>query len=191
MYQNISDLSILLLSIILSGIISFPIISLLYKLKLTRKGEVDFSNLIESRGKKVGTPIMGGLIVIISVFILNILFNRDSDGNISGSIKMPLLVFGFSALLGGLDDVLNIYGKERRVVRVRRVIKLIQVHKKVLSRIKYIVTLPWIVYKRIFYILGSNPGKGIHAHEKISKDIESNPDFKIKIDGIIKDIKGK
>ncbi|MCT4605890.1 MAG: chromosomal replication initiator protein DnaA [Marinisporobacter sp.] len=31
----------------------------------------------------------------------------------------------------------------------------------------------------------------IHAHEKISKDIESNPDFKIKIDAIIKDIKGK
>ncbi|QXM07025.1 chromosomal replication initiator protein DnaA [Crassaminicella indica] len=31
----------------------------------------------------------------------------------------------------------------------------------------------------------------IHAHEKISKDIAANPDFKMKIDAIIKDIKGK
>ncbi|WP_129599568.1 chromosomal replication initiator protein DnaA [Anaerophilus nitritogenes] len=31
----------------------------------------------------------------------------------------------------------------------------------------------------------------IHAHEKISKDIESKPEFKTKIDAIIKDIQGK
>ncbi len=157
----------LVFSILVSFLLSFPIIALLYRLDLTRKGDVDFSNLIEERKKKVGTPIMGGLIIIISVLLLNLIFNKDPDNSISGSIKMPLLVFGFSALLGGLDDILNIYGKPRKVKKIHRTLKLIKVHKNFFKRLWYIITFPWIIYKRAFNILGSNPGKGIHAHEKI------------------------
>lgn len=167
MLNQLSLSTLLILSILLSFFLAFPIISLLYKFKLTRRGEVDFSNLIEERKTKVGTPIMGGVIVVITVIILNILFNRDPDLTLSGTIKVPLLIFGLSAFLGALDDILNIYGRPRKVLRLRRVLKLIKVHKSVFKRIYLFLTFPWLVYKRLFFLLGSHPGKGIQAHEKV------------------------
>ncbi len=153
--------SFAILNLITSFLIAFPVIKLLYKFDITRKIDVDFSTLIEKRKLKVGTPIMGGLIVVLSVLITNILFNFDSI------TRIPLLVFTISALLGAFDDILNIYGRERKIKRIGRVLKLIKVHKSPLVRIWYVITLPWLVYKRIFFALGSNPGKGIQAHEKV------------------------
>src|SRR5690606_38407491 len=44
---------------------------------------------------------------------------------------------------------------------------LAKVHKSPLMRVYYWLTLPWNVYKNVWYALGSYPGKGIHAGEKI------------------------
>ncbi len=154
-------LSFLMLSLVSSFIIAFPIIHILYKFKITRRIDVDFSTLIEKRRKKIGTPIMGGLIIVLTVLALNIIFN------LNGNTKVPLLVFFISALLGAFDDVLNIYGRERKVKALKRILKLIRVHKSKLKRIEYVLLLPWLAYKRFFFLLGSNPGKGIQAHEKI------------------------
>jgi phospho-N-acetylmuramoyl-pentapeptide-transferase len=165
MYIGIT--SLLINSIIISLIISFPIISILYRYKITRRDDSDFSNLIEKRKLKVGTPIMGGLIVVITIVILNLLHSRDVNNSLSGSVKIPLIIFLISAGLGALDDVLNIYGKERKVRRIGRVLMLIKVHKSTFKRVIYALLLPWLLYKRFFYLLGSNPGKGIQAHEKI------------------------
>lgn len=160
-------LDLLIVSIIFSLVVSFPLISLLYKLQITRRGDADFSNIIEQRKSKIGTPIMGGLIVVLTVLVLNLIFNRDTVTGISGSIKIPILIFVISALLGALDDILNIFGKERKVRRIRRVLMLIRVHKSFFKRAMYMLLFPWLIYKRFFFLLGSNPGKGIQAHEKI------------------------
>ncbi|MBN1331836.1 phospho-N-acetylmuramoyl-pentapeptide-transferase [Candidatus Dojkabacteria bacterium] len=149
------------LNLLISFLIAFPIITLLYRFGIVRQIDVDFSTLIEKRKLKVGTPIMGGLIIIIAVALTNLAFNWN------GSTKIPLLVFLISAALGAFDDVLNIYGKERRVKTLDRIWKLIKVHRNKLTRIKYFLLLPWYAYKRLFFILGSNPGKGIQAHEKV------------------------
>ncbi len=154
-------LKFLLFSLITSFILAFPIIKLLYKFQITRRIDVDFSTLIEERKSKVGTPIMGGLIVVITVLILNLIFNFN------GNTKIPLAVFLLSALLGALDDVLNIYGRERKVRTIKRILRLIKVHKSKLKRLKFLILFPWLAYKRFFFLLGSNPGKGIQAHEKV------------------------
>lgn len=142
-------------------IISFPIIYLLYKFKIVRLIDKDFTAIIEKRRLKMGTPIMGGLIVLIAVLAINLLLNWN------GTTKIPLLVFALSGLLGAFDDVLNIYGRERSVRSVSRTLLLAKVHAKRVMRIFYIVTLPWAAFRWFFYLLGSNPGKGIQAHEKI------------------------
>jgi hypothetical protein len=54
--------SYLILSITISGLLSVPIINLLYRLKIVRKIEVDFSTIIEEGKAKYGTPIMGGVL---------------------------------------------------------------------------------------------------------------------------------
>ncbi len=125
----------------------------------------DFTTVIEKRDAKAGVPIMGGLIVIITVIILNLLFNPEIKNE--GTVLM-LFIFTISALLGGMDDVLNIYGFKRQNPRaLSRTFKLIKVHKSKAKRLFLLVTLPWEIYKRLFFILGSNPGKGIQSHEKI------------------------
>ncbi|BCX13921.1 MAG: hypothetical protein KatS3mg085_453 [Candidatus Dojkabacteria bacterium] len=158
-----------MLSLVFSFLIAFPIIHLLYKFNITRRMDYDFTTLIEKRNLKVGVPIMGGLIVVISVVVLNLFFNpaRDNSEKAYESLLLILGIFVLSALLGGFDDVLNIYGKERKQRALSLTLRLIKVHKSKLTRIKLLITLPWEVYKRFFYILGSNPGRGIHAHEKI------------------------
>jgi len=145
----------------ISFLIAIPVISLLYKFKIVRLIDKDFSAIIEERRLKAGTPIMGGLIIIIPVIIITLVCNFDSN------VKIPLLVLFISALLGAFDDVLNIYGRERPVRSFSRTLKLARVHKKFLYRIFLILTLPWTAYRWFFYLLGSNPGKGIQAHEKI------------------------
>lgn len=165
MFETSYILEIILLSTAFSFLIAFPIISILYKLNITRRMNVDFTTLIEKRNLKIGVPIMGGLIVIITVVVLNLLFNPSND---NPGLYLLLFIFVLSALLGGIDDVLNIYGSEREKPKApSRVIKLIQVHKSFSKRIIMIITFPWELYKYFFYILGSNPGKGILAHEKI------------------------
>ncbi len=154
-------ITILLEAILISFLISVPIINLLYKFKITRRIDVDFSTVIDKRRSKAGTPVMGGLMIVISILILNIVFN------LNGSTKIPILVFTISALLGGLDDILNIYGMERRNRSLSRVNRLIKVHASKLTRIKLIITYPWQLYKSFFLMLGSHPGKGIQPHEKI------------------------
>jgi len=141
--------------------ISIPVIYLLYRFKITRRMEVDFSAVIEARKMKVGTPVMGGLIFVLTVIVVTLMFN------LNGSTKVPLLVFTISALLGGVDDVLNIYGVARRVRPMSRINKLIRVHANIFTRLWLVVTYPWHMYKAFFYMLGSNPGKGVQAHEKI------------------------
>lgn len=153
--------TILLMAMIISFAISIPIIHLLYRLNITRKLDVDFSAVIDQRQQKVGTPVMGGLIFVFSILLLNLLFNYN------GSTKVPILVFCLSVLLGAADDLLNIFGKNRRVTPMHRINKLIRVHADKKTRVWYVITYPWQLYKTFFYMLGSNPGKGIQAYEKI------------------------
>ncbi len=158
-------LSVMIASMLLSFSLAFPIISLLYRYKITRRLDFDFTTVIEKVKLKAGVPIMGGLIVVLTVLFVNLIFNPERG---SASLNALLFIFFLSALLGGFDDVLNIYGRERAKLRpLSRTIKLIKVHKDVKKRIILAIGLPWSMYKRFFYMLGSNPGKGIQAHEKI------------------------
>jgi UDP-N-acetylmuramyl pentapeptide phosphotransferase/UDP-N-acetylglucosamine-1-phosphate transferase len=153
--------TILLMAMMLSMFLAVPIIYLLYKFNITRRLDVDFSAVIDQRQQKAGTPVMGGLIFVVSILVLNLIFN------LNGSTKVPLLVFVLSALLGAADDILNIHGKNRRVIPMHRINKLIRVHANTRTRVWYVITYPWQLYKTFFYMLGSNPGKGMQAYEKI------------------------
>lgn len=159
LYQNVITFS--LISTIFAGIIAVPVISLLYKFKVLRKIEVDFSTLIQDRKEKYGTPIMGGLIFIITILVTNYIFNYNIY------TRVPLHLFAAAGLLGAVDDLLNIFGRSRRIKTVDRVQMLIKVHKNPLMRLWYIITYPWYLFMAFMHIFESNPGSGLRAHEKI------------------------
>lgn len=153
----------LALSFLLIVAISPILIFLLRKLQIVRRDANDFSSLIAERKTKAGTPIMGGLAIVFTVTIITILFNWNRE-----STYVPIGVFLISAILGGADDLLNLFYTKQRLVRtLGRLMLLIRHHKNPWKRFEYAIFLPWHAYKRFFYLLGSHPGKGIQAHEKI------------------------
>ena len=164
--QDMGLLTTFLGYIIFSCFIAFlwaPILThYLYKWDITRRNPYDTTLALDSRKDKVGTPIMGGLLVVVTVAVITILFNWSRAFTF-----VPIGVMLISAFLGGLDDLLNIFGSKRRNPKLAHVLRLAQVHKNPLMRIWLFLSLPWVAFKRMSMWLGSHPGKGVQVHEKL------------------------
>src|SRR3989344_4626208 len=163
--EGTADLGYILGFAIFSCVVAFLwspfLIHLLHRFNIRKSPKVELT-LIESRRGKDSTPIMGGLLVLATVAFVTILFNWSRSFT-----WVPIGVMILSAMLGGIDDLLNIFGSERRSRKLSHILALIRVHKDTKMRIRYIVTLPWTIFKRASVWLGSRPGKGIHVHEKL------------------------
>ncbi|PIR03997.1 MAG: hypothetical protein COV59_02325 [Candidatus Magasanikbacteria bacterium CG11_big_fil_rev_8_21_14_0_20_39_34] len=139
------------------------LIKFLYKYKIQRHPEYDATLAMGARRTKYGVPIMGGLLIIITIIVITLLFNWERKFT-----WMPIAVMTLAALLGGLDDVMNnLIGKKRRIRKIKHVLKLIRVHKDWKQRLWLTLTLPWTFFKRTSLWLGSHPGKGLHVHERL------------------------
>ncbi len=149
-----------------SSIIAFLwaplLIKFLYKYNITRCAEYDATLAMGARKGKTGVPVMGGLLIVITVLVITYLFNWERSFT-----WMPIGVMMLSAFLGGIDDLLNIYGHKRRHRNFKQTLRLIRVHKHWHYRLWLAITLPWTMFKRMSLWLGSHPGKGIHVHEKL------------------------
>lgn len=135
---------------------------ILYKYRITRRGEYDFTLKGADREHKVGTPIMGGVLVIVTVTVITLLFNWERSYT-----YVPIGAMAIAAVLGAADDLLNIFGSKRRQRSVAQTWALVKVHKSWLARLGYLLSLPWVAFKSAAGALGSHPGRGILVHEKL------------------------
>ena len=133
----------------------------LYRLHVIKGPKTELSKL-GSHAYKNSTPVMGGLLVIVTVAVITIMFNWSRNFT-----WVPIGVMLLSAGLGAIDDFMNIYGRERHSRKLGHVLKLIRVHKDFKMRLWYTITLPWTAFKRMSVWFGSRPGKGIFVHEKL------------------------
>ena len=139
------------------------LIKLLYRFNVTRNPEFDATLSLGARKSKAGVPIMGGILIIVTVAVLTYIFNWERRFT-----WMPIAMMTLGALLGGIDDLLNTFNKKKRRNRkLIHVFRLIRVHKSYLYRVWLIVTLPWSLFKRTSLWLGSHPGRGLHVHERL------------------------
>jgi phospho-N-acetylmuramoyl-pentapeptide-transferase len=134
----------------------------LYKHNITRRAEYDATLAMGARRDKRGVPVMGGLLIIITVAVITYFFNWERSFT-----WVPIGVMLLAAALGGIDDILNIYGRKRRSRKLKQVLTLIKVHRHWHARLFYALTLPWWIFKRTSVWLSRDPGKGIHVHEKL------------------------
>lgn len=164
--EAINTLSNILGFAVIACLVSFawaPLLThILYRYKIVRPTEFDATMAIESRKDKANTPVMGGILIIFTVAILTMLFNWDRSFT-----WVPIGVMLLSAALGGVDDLLNIFGTRRRSRKLGQTLRLIRVHADWKVRFWLILTFPWSFYRRTSLWLGSHPGKGIHVHEKL------------------------
>lgn len=133
----------------------------LYKYRIIKGTKIELAGLESSQGK-ANTPVMGGLLVIVTVAFITIFWNWDRSFT-----WVPIGVMLLSAALGGVDDLMNIFGKKRRSRSIKQILTLIEVHKEFKMKVWYTITLPWSIFKRMSLWIGSRPGKGVHVHEKL------------------------
>ena len=141
-----------------------PLVSaFLYRFKIWRKnGDVDPTLGIDGRSGKANTPIMGGIIVVLSVALMTFFFNWDRQFT-----WVPIGGMMISAVLGAFDDLFSVLGSKRRNRSLRQTLTLSRVHKNIFSRIWYMITIPWVAFKGFASSFGSKRGTGVHAHEKL------------------------
>jgi phospho-N-acetylmuramoyl-pentapeptide-transferase len=163
--EGTADLGHILGFVIFSSVVAFLwapfLIYLLRHYHIVKSAKVELASIDSRRGKD-NTPIMGGLLVIVTVAVVSFFFNWSRSFT-----WVPIGIMILSAMLGGIDDLLNIFGSERRSRKLTHIITLIKVHKDFKMRVWYVVTLPWTLFKRTSVWLGSRPGKGVHVHEKL------------------------
>ncbi len=163
--EGTADLAFILGFTLLSFFVAFiwspALIWALYRFQIFKGQKKELENISSQRGKD-RTPVMGGLLVIVTVVVITFFFNWSRSYT-----WVPIGVTLLSALLGAIDDLLNIFGVERRSRKLKQIITLIRVHKEFKMRLWYLITLPWSVFKRISVWIGSRTNKGIHVHEKL------------------------
>jgi phospho-N-acetylmuramoyl-pentapeptide-transferase len=133
----------------------------LFQAKLIKEAKVELVAL-GSHAYKANTPIMGGLLVIITVAVITYFFNWNRSFT-----WVPIGVMLISALLGAVDDLLSVYGSERQSRKIGHILRLIRVHSEWKMRLWYIVTFPWTIFKRMSVWFGSQTKRGVFVHEKL------------------------
>ncbi len=152
-----------LLGLAVSLLLTPLVMAFLYHFKIWRTNDkVDPTLGIDGRSGKAHTPIMGGLIVVLSVGLLTFLFNWNRQFT-----WVPIGGMLIAAILGALDDIFSVIGRKRRDRSFRQTLVLVKVHKNIFARIWYAFTLPWTAFKSFASSFGSKRGTGVHAHEKL------------------------
>lgn len=122
-------LGLLLFSFLTTSILVIPFINLLYRLKFQRQKQVtrDFQNkktpiFDKFHSQKLGTPVGGGLLIIISVCIMFLVLFPvlkltrifiSSNFQTSGELSVIFFTFIGFGLLGLYDDVYKFFGFKR------------------------------------------------------------------------------
>jgi len=163
--QGTADLAYIMGFTIIGAIVAFllaPVfIRFLRKFHIVKGTKYELASL-GSHAYKATTPVMGGLLVIFTIAIITYLFDWSRSFT-----WVPIGVMLMSGALGAIDDIMNVYGTERRSRKMRHILTLIRVHHDWKMRLWYVITLPWSAFKRISVWFGSRPGKGIFVHEKL------------------------
>lgn len=163
--EGTADLAYILGFTIVGAVVAFilaPIlIKILYRFNVVKGPKFELSTL-GSHLYKANTPVMGGLLVVITIALLTYIFNWSRSFT-----WVPISVMLLSALLGAIDDLMNVYGAERRSRKIAHMWALVKVHNDWKMRIWYFITMPWTMFKRISVWFGSRTRRGVFVHEKL------------------------
>lgn len=144
MMEGALALSLAGLSFVLTAIWGGPLLRVLRHFKIGKLIRVEGP---DRHFTKMGTPTMGGVLILAPVLLLTVLLNFASLVGVPGvgtSIMLPLLVLAAYGVLGALDDWEGIRGKRRGQGMTARIKFLIQLALAlvVAYALKYLLDVP-------------------------------------------------
>jgi phospho-N-acetylmuramoyl-pentapeptide-transferase len=144
MREGALALSLVGLSFVLTAIWGGPLLRVLRHFKIGKLIRVEGP---DRHFTKMGTPTMGGVLILAPVLLLTILLNFASLVGVPGvgtSIMLPLLVMVAYGVLGALDDWEGIRGKRRGQGMTARMKFLIQLALALIVAyaLKYLLDVP-------------------------------------------------
>lgn len=123
------SLGLTIFSFLITSVLVVPFIDLLYRLKLTRRKEAPKKGKVplfdKLHDKKAGTPIGGGILLVLIVTLLFIVLMPliaylgvyiQSFFDLKHELAIILFTFISFGILGLLDDVIKIFGKPKKGV---------------------------------------------------------------------------
>jgi phospho-N-acetylmuramoyl-pentapeptide-transferase len=153
----LNDLILLFTSFFIS-VVLYPIyIKFLYRFQLGEGIRVDGP---ETHLKKSGTPTMGGLIILVSVFFTTLFLNL----NITQTI-FPLFVIALSGLFGIIEDLTKISAKiGYEFFKFNPGNNFIV--KSIKKSLNFILGKPAKLFVEFWRILGSKTDRGLQSYQK-------------------------
>lgn len=153
-----------LLSFFITFLLAIPYIKFLYKFNIRRISKDDLEKALPGRQVKLGTPIMGGGVIIISVIMLTLLFLGSWEFT-----PMIILVLFFGAVVGAIDEYTNTLGRTIKAIRISKssngIFSFFPV-AGILFPLKKILLYPWRTFEEILRKMGSEQ-RGLKSHYKL------------------------
>lgn len=153
----LNDLILLFISFSIS-VIMYPLyIKFLYRFQLGEEIRIDGP---ETHLKKSGTPTMGGVVILLAVFLTTVLFNLNINQTI-----FPLFVIALSGLFGIIEDLTKISVKTGY-----EFFKFNQGNNFIVKTIKrflnFLFGKPAQMFVEFWRMLGSKTDRGLQSYQK-------------------------
>ncbi len=147
--QTAKYLGVLLLSFLFTGGLAIPFINLLYQLKF-RAPKVKSKDFFGRRtvfnrlhGHKVGTPVGGGILVIVSAFLFSYFFYAVTAFQLNWTSNILFITLFSFGLLGLYDDLQKFFNIERTGVFGLRI------RHKFMLQLLLALGIGWLLYSQM------------------------------------------
>jgi len=156
----IKELSFLLFSLLISGLLYPAWIDLLYRYKLQEK----VSGLTpKNHRKKKGTPTMGGTVFILVLFVITLLFNYSQSQTL-----FPLFIIMAASSLGLIEDLYKAYTRSDLRESIRINLNKFISRSNFKLRLYDLWLLPWNLFRELARTFASTSDTKLKPHYKLS-----------------------
>lgn len=156
-------IAIILISFTITFLLAVPFIKLLYKFNIRRAPKLELDTLLPGREVKLGTPIMGGAIIILTALILSFIYLRSWD-----YYYPVILILILGSIFGAIDEYVNTLGRTFKTIRLtqgNRPRGTIFPVPDWMQDVKRKLLTPWRYFEEAIRVMGSEQ-RGMKAHYK-------------------------
>jgi len=148
-----------------SLIIAVPYIGFLYRFNIRRIPKSELESVLPGRKVKMGTPIMGGFLIVFPLLLLSIFELSDWK-----YLPAVILIVVFGSVAGFADEYVNTLGRTFQAVRKSkskkgRGVSLFSTPSFLLP-VKRLVLIPWSWFEEALRVMGGEQ-RGIKNHYKL------------------------